>query len=229
MLELFRSGEPINKLLVAKGERQGSIIKILQLAKEHHIVVQEVPRESLDQMSQTQAHQGVIALVSPVSYQDFDKLLQTNTKHFYLVLDGLEDPHNLGSLVRTAEACGVTGVIIPKRRAVPVTATVAKTSAGAIAHIPICRVNNIVAVLERLKEVGCWIAGADLAGQVCYKQDLKGPLALVIGSEGKGLSRLVKEHCDFLVHIPMYGQIGSLNASVAGGILLYEITKQQNG
>ncbi len=228
VLELFRSGEAINKLLVAKGERHGSIHKILQLAKQNQVIVQEVNKDVLDRISQTQAHQGVIAYISPVSYMELDALLSQNSKHFYLVLDGIQDPHNFGSLLRTAEACGVTGVIIPKRRAVPVTAVVAKASAGAVSHVPICRENNIVTVIKRLKENGCWIAGADMDGQACYQQDLSGNLGLVIGSEGKGISRLVKEHCDYLIRIPMCGKVGSLNAAVAGGILLYEIIRQQN-
>lgn len=228
VLELLKSEQPINQLLVAKGDKQGSILQILALAKEQQVVIKEVQRNYLDSMSETGAHQGVIAQVAPFSYLELDELLGTSEHKLFLVLAGIQDPHNLGSLIRTAEVCGVNGVIIPKRRAVGVTSTVAKSSAGAVSHMPICRVSNIVATLKRLKEEGCWVVGADMDGEVCYKQDLSGNLALVIGSEGAGLGRLVKETCDFLVRIPMLGAIESLNAAVAGGILLYEIVRQQN-
>lgn len=227
VLELFASGQPINQILVAKGERHGSIHKILGLAREHQVIVKEVQRSHLDSISQTQAHQGVIAYTSPIQYWELADLLAKENVEVVLVLDEIQDPHNLGSLIRTAEACGVDGVIIPKRRAVGVTPVVAKTSAGAIAHIPICRVSNLVASLNELKEQGFWIAGADMVGEVCYRQDLKGKLALVVGNEGKGLGRLVKETCDFLISIPMQGAVNSLNASVAGGILMYELMRQR--
>lgn len=229
VLELFRSGRPINQIYVAKGDRQGSIRKILRLAKKHQVVVKEVKRDYLDTMSQTRNHQGVIAQIAPIKYCDLEDLLTRSKAGFYLVLAGIQDPYNLGSLIRSAEICGVDGVIIPKRRAVGVTAVVAKASAGAVSHLPICRVTNIVDTLKRLKEAGCWVVGADMDGEICYKQDLTQPAALVIGGEGSGLPRLVKETCDFLVRIPLHGSIGSFNAAVAGGILMYEIARQKNG
>lgn len=228
ILELFAAGQPINQILVAKGERHGSIHKILGLARENKVIVKEVQRSHLDSISETKAHQGVVAYISPIKYWKLADLLAKDSNKLFLVLDEIQDPYNLGSLLRTAEACGVDGVIIPKRRAVGVTATVAKASAGAVSHIPICRVSNVVATLRELKEHGFWVAGADMDGVACYEQDLTGKLALVVGNEGKGLGRLVKETCDYLVKIPMQGALGSLNASVAGGILLYEIMRQKN-
>jgi len=228
VLELFAAGQAINQILVAKGERHGSIHKILKLAKEQGVIIKEVQRSYLDSISETKAHQGVIAYISPIQYWELADLLTKDSLEVLLVLDEIQDPHNLGSLIRTAEACGVDGVIIPKRRAAAVTPTVAKVSAGSVSHIPICRVGNLVGALKELKDKGFWVAGADMAGQVCYRQDLQGKIVLVVGNEGKGLGRLVKETCDFLVKIPMQGAVGSLNAAVAGGILIYEIMRQRD-
>lgn len=228
VLECLRSGQAVNQLYVAQGSNQGSIRQIIQLAREQNIVVKEVPRSVLDSMSQTHNHQGVIAYISPIQYIELDDLLALNKPPYYLVLAGIEDPHNLGSLIRSAEACGFSGVIIPKRRATAVTPVVVKASAGAAAHLPIVRVTNLTAALKQLQDAGCWIVGADMDGQVCYEQDLRGPIALVIGSEGSGLPRLIKDNCDLLVRIPLYGAIESFNAAVAGGILMYEIQRQNH-
>ncbi len=230
VLELLRTGKTINRLMVAKGEHHGSIKQIIALAKERNIVLQLVERQYLNKLSETGAHQGVIAQVSPIEYLELDDVLEANQGNknaFYLVLDGISDPHNLGSLIRTAETSGVTAVIIPKHRAAGVTATVIKTSAGAAFHLPICRVTNLAMTIKTLKENGCWIVGADMDGTTMYQQDLTGPIALVVGSEGKGMSELVKKSCDFIVSIPMFGKINSLNASVAGGLIMYEIVRQR--
>ncbi|HHY10206.1 MAG TPA: 23S rRNA (guanosine(2251)-2'-O)-methyltransferase RlmB [Firmicutes bacterium] len=231
VLELLRSGREVNKLLVARGQKRGSIRRILALAKDQGIVVQEVDRHVLDSMSKIENHQGVIAQVAPISYWDLEEILaqkkDSKSAPLFLLLDGIQDPYNLGSLLRTGEALGVDAAVIPRRRAVGVTAAVMSASAGAASHIPISRVNSIAATIDILKAAGLWIVGADMAGETVYKQDLPGPLALAIGSEGDGLSRLVKEKCDFLVSIPMLGKTGSLNASVAGAIVLYEIMRQR--
>lgn len=228
VIELFRSDQTINQIYVAKGEHHGSIKKIFALAKQQQVVIKEVKRDYLDSLSEGQNHQGVVAQIAAIEYMDLGDLIARSNRKFFLVLAGIQDPHNLGSLIRSAEACGVEGIIIPTRRAAGITTTVAKVSAGAVAHIPICRVTNIVTTLQILKDEGCWIAGADMDGDLCYQQELTGSLALVIGSEGDGLPRLVKETCDFLIRIPMLGKINSLNAAVAGGILMYEVVRQQN-
>lgn len=228
VLELFNSGRPVNQLYVAEGSRHGSMKKIIALAKAENVPVKVVQREYLDSLCPGSNHQGVAARVAPIQYMELADLLAMNKPPFYLVLAGIEDPHNLGSLIRSAEICGVSGVIIPKRRAVAVTPTVVKASAGAVSHMPIARVTNTAAALQELKDAGCWVVGADMDGEVCYEQDLNIPIALVIGSEGRGLPRLVKERCDLLVRIPQYGSIDSLNAAVAGGILIYEITRQKH-
>ncbi len=231
VLEALRAGQEINKIVVAKGQRQGSIREILALAKERGIVVQEVERTVLDKLSETSSHQGVLAQVAEVAYWELDDLLakprDPNWAPFLVLLDGIQDPHNLGSIVRSVEAMGADGVVIPKRRAVAVTQTVMKSSAGAATYVPICRVGNLTASIDTLKKAGYWIIGADMAGDTCFSQDLTGPIALVIGGEGFGLSRLVKEKCDFLSSIPMRGNINSLNASVAAGILMFEVVRQR--
>lgn len=231
VLEWLRSDRPINKIFIAQGVEQGPLQRILKIAKDKKIPVQEVDKQYLNSISETRSHQGVIAQVSSVDYWELDQLLasikQTEQPPLLLLLDGIQDPHNLGSLIRTAESAGVQGVIIPARRAVGVTATVAKTSAGAVSYMPICRVTNLVATMKRLKQENIWIAGADMEGTLCYDQDLTGPLALVIGGEGEGLSRLVKDNCDFLVKMPMKGQLNSLNASVAGALVIYEVLRQR--
>ena len=232
VLELLESERDINKILIAKGERHGSINKIITIAKQRKIVVAEVERQKLNAISETNNHQGVIAIVPPFNYVSVEDILnEAKTKNedpFVLILDGIEDPHNLGSIIRTAETAGVHGVIIPKRRAASVNATVSKSSAGAVEHVKIARVNNINETIKYLKEEGLWICGTDGdAKDYYYNQNLKGPIAIVIGSEGFGMSRLVKENCDFLVKIPMKGKITSLNASVSAGIVIYEAVKQR--
>jgi len=232
VLELLESERDINKILIAKGERHGSINKIITIAKQRKIVIAEVERQKLNVISETNNHQGVIAIVPPFNYVEVEDILGEakfkNEDPFVLILYGIEDPHNLGSIIRTAETAGVHGVIIPKRRAASVNATVSKSSAGAVEHVKIARVNNINETIKYLKEEGLWICGTDGdAKDYYYNQNLKGPMAIVIGSEGFGMSRLVKENCDFLVKIPMKGKITSLNASVSAGIVIYEAVKQR--
>ena len=232
VLELLESDRDINKILIARGEKHGSINKIIALAKERKIVIAEVERNKLNAISETGNHQGVIAIVPPFNYVDVEDILNEakskNEDPFILILDGIEDPHNLGSIIRTAETAGVHGVIIPKRRAASVNATVSKTSAGAVEHVKIARVNNLNETIKYLKENDVWICGTDgEAKDYYYDQNLKGALAIVIGSEGFGMSRLVKENCDYLVKIPMKGKSTSLNASVSAGIVIYESVKQR--
>lgn len=232
VLELLESDKDINKIYVQNGEMHGSIHKILAIAKEKKVVVVRVDKAKLNEMSQTNNHQGVIAIVPPYEYYEVDDLLEEakNKKEdsFLLLLDGIEDVHNLGSIIRTAETAGVHGIIIPKRRAALVNSTVKKTSAGAAEYVKIARVNNINETIRYLKEQGIWICGTDMDTQnYYYEQDLTGPIAIVIGSEGSGMSRLVKDNCDFIVKIPMKGKISSLNASVSAGIVIYEAVKQK--
>ena len=220
VLELLESGRDINKILVANGEKHGSIHKILAIAKERKIIVTEIEKNKLNQIAQTPNNQGVIAIVPPYDYCEVEDILdeakRKNEKPFILILDGIEDPHNLGSIIRTAETAGVHGIIIPKRRAASVNSTVSKVSAGAVEYMKIARVNNINETIRYLKEQDVWICGTDMDTDTIYtKQDYKMPIAIVIGSEGFGMSRLVKENCDFLVKIPMKGRITSLNASVS--------------
>ena len=233
VLELLESGKDINKILIAKGEKHGSIYKIIAIAKERKVITVEVEKAKLNQMSSTENNQGVIAIVPPYSYCEVEDILKEAKEKqedpFILLLDGIEDPHNLGSMIRTAETAGVHGIIIPKRRAASVNSTVNKVSTGAVEHMKIARVNNLKDVIRYLKEQGIWICGTDMdTDTYYYNQDLKGPLAIVVGSEGFGMSRLVKENCDFLVKIPMKGKITSLNASVSAGIVLYEVVRQRN-
>ena len=232
VLELLESEKDINKIYVTRGEKQGSINKIIGRAKGKGIVLVEVDKTKLDEMSQTGNHQGVIAIVPPFEYCEVEDILDEaknkNEQPFILILDGIEDPHNLGAIIRTAETAGVHGVIIPKRRAASVNSTVNKVSAGAVEHMKIARVNNINDTIQYLKDNGLWIIGTDgKAENYYYEQDLTGPIALVIGSEGYGMNRLVSENCDILVKIPMMGKITSLNASVSAGIVTYEIVKQR--
>lgn len=233
VLELLESGRDINKILVANGEKHGSIHKILAIAKERKIIVTEMERNKLNQIAQTPNNQGVIAIVPPYDYCEVEEILEEanrkNEMPFILILDGIEDPHNLGSIIRTAETAGVHGIIIPKRRAASVNSTVSKVSAGAVEYMKIARVNNINETIRYLKEQDVWICGTDMDTNTIYtKQDYKMPIAIVIGSEGFGMSRLVKENCDFLVKIPMKGKITSLNASVSAGIIMYEVVKNRN-
>ena len=232
VLELLESGKDINKIYITKGEKHGSITKIIAKAKERKIVTVEVEREKINQMAQTENAQGVIAIVPPFDYCEVEDILNEakskNEKAFILILDGIEDPHNLGSIIRTAETAGVHGIIIPKRRAAAVNSTVVKTSAGATSFMKVARVNNINETIKDLKENNVWIYGTDMETEkMYYDEDLTGNVAIVIGSEGFGMSRLVKENCDFLIKIPMKGKITSLNASVSAGIVMYEAVKQR--
>jgi len=232
VIETLKSDRTIEQILVAKGDLSGSINMILAMAKEKKTVVKEVDRKKLDQMSLTGSHQGVIAQVTPFKYSEVEDILnyasERNEKPFLIILDEIEDPHNFGSIVRTADACGVHGIIIPKRRNVGVTPVVFKTSAGACEHMKIAKVTNINVAIDKLKENGIWIYGADMHGsEYCYDADMRGAIAMVIGSEGRGIAKLTRDKCDVLVKIPMVGKISSLNASVAGGILMYEILRQK--
>lgn len=232
VIEALKSDRTIENILLAKGDTTGSISKILAIAKEKGIVVKEVDRKKLDSMSSTGSHQGVMAIVTPYKYFEVEEILEyaneKEEKPFIVILDEIEDPHNLGAIIRTAEICGVHGIIISKRRNVGITPTVYKTSAGAIEYMRIAKVSNINSVIDELKEKGIWVYGADMDGEsYCFQANLSGAVALVIGSEGKGISKLTKEKCDALVKIPMVGSITSLNASVAAGIMMYEVLKQK--
>lgn len=232
VIEALKSDRTIEYILIAKGDMIGSISVVLALAKEKGIVTKEVDRRKLDEMSQTSSHQGVMAVVTPYKYFSLNDIFKTaeerGEKPFIIILDEIEDPHNFGSIIRTAEVCGAHGIIIPKRRNVGATPTVYKTSAGAIEHVKIAKVTNINATIDEIKERGVWVYGADMdAESYIFNTDLTGAVALVIGSEGRGISKLTKEKCDVLVKIPMVGKITSLNASVAGGIIMYEIMKQK--
>lgn len=230
--EALKAGRPINKVFMARASKPGTFREIINLAKQQNIVVQEVDAAKLDALSPDVKHQGVIAMAAAKEYMDLDEVLAKLTgkqeQPLLVLLDELEDPHNFGAILRTCDAVGVDGVLIPKRRSVMLTATVARTSAGAIEHVPVVRIGNIVQTIEKLKKLGFWVAGADMEGtQIYYQSNLTGPLLLVMGSEGRGLGRLVKEQCDFLVRIPMKGKVNSLNVSVAGSLLLYEIMRQR--
>lgn len=232
VLELLESKKDINKIFVTKGEKHGSINKIIAIAKERRIIIVEKDRRQMEQIAQTNNYQGVIAIVPPFEYCEIEDILEEaksrNEDPFVLILDGIEDPHNLGSVIRTAETAGVHGIIIPKRRAASVNATVNKTSAGAVEHMKIARVTNISDSIQKLKDAGLWICGTDINTQTYYyNQDLTGPLGIVIGNEGSGMSEKVRKNCDFLVKIPMKGKVTSLNASVSTGIVVYEAVKQR--
>lgn len=231
VLEAFRSGKTIDRLYVLDGCQDGPVRTILREAKKHDTLIQFVEKQRLDQLSETKKHQGVIALAAAYEYAEVEDLLkiaeQKGEPPFLFLLDNVEDPHNLGAIIRTANLAGAHGVIIPKRRAVGVTATVAKTSAGAINYTPVAKVANLTAVIRELKERGIWFVCADMGGTQMYQLNLKGPIGLVIGNEGDGVSRLVKENCDYIASIPMRGEIDSLNASVAAGVLAYEIVRQR--
>ena len=234
VLEILKSEKEVEKIFIIRGQLKGSINKILGIAGDRNIVIQQVDKNKLDQISEGNAHQGVAALVSAYSYSSIDEILDKAKKSqsppFVIILDGIEDPHNLGAIIRTAECGGVHGIIIPKRRSGHVTQTVYKSSAGAVEHMLIAKVNNISDTIGELKEKGLWVYGADMNGEENhFNTELKGPIVLVIGSEGKGISRIVKEKCDFLLKIPMLGQISSLNASNAASILIYEVIRQNHG
>lgn len=233
VLEAFRSGKTIDKLYVQKGISDGPIQSILREAKKGDTILNFVDKERLDQMSEEGRHQGVIAHAAAYEYAQVEDMLKAAEEKgeppFLFLLDGIEDPHNLGAIIRTANLAGAHGVIIPKRRAVGLTATVAKTSAGALNYTPVAKVTNLAAEIEELKKKGMWFVCADMDGELMYRLDLKGPIGLVIGSEGNGVGRLVREKCDMVASIPMKGDIDSLNASVAAGVLAYEIVRQRLG
>lgn len=232
VIELLESGKDINKIFITKGEKHGSIHKIIAMAKESRVIIVEKERKQMEEMAQTQNFQGVIAMVPPFEYCEVEDILQEAKEReeepFILILDGIEDPHNLGSMIRTAETAGVHGIIIPKRRAAMVNSTVNKVSAGAVQHMKVARVTNISDTIEELKKEGVWICGTDInTSTYYYDQDLTGPIGIVIGNEGNGISQKVKKNCDFLVKIPMKGKVTSLNASVSTGIIVYEVVKQR--
>jgi 23S rRNA (guanosine2251-2'-O)-methyltransferase len=234
VLEAFRSGKTIDRLFVLDGCKDGPVQTILREAKKHKdTVISFVKKERLDQISETGKHQGVIAYAASYEYVEVEDILDAASKKgedpFVIILDGIEDPHNLGAIIRTANLAGAHGVIIPKHRAVGLTATVAKASAGAINYTPVAKVTNIAQTIEDLKDKGLWFACADMGGETMYKLNLKGPIGLVIGNEGSGVSRLVKEKCDMIASIPMKGDIDSLNASVACGVLAFEVVRQRLG
>ena len=233
--EALKAGRSINRLLIAEGSRDGSMQKLIALAKESHIIIESISRERLDKIADGQRHQGVVAYAAPVEYSTFEDILQfaesKNESQFILLLDELEDPHNFGAILRTADAVGVHGVLIPKRRSVSLNTTVAKTSAGAVEYVKVAQINNVAQTIKQLKEKFFTIIGSDIEGVEIFSEkhnfDFKGAIVLIIGSEGKGMRRLTKENCDVLLKIPMVGKINSLNASVAAAILMYEVFRQK--
>ena len=231
VLEAFRSGKTIDKVYVLDGCQDGPIRTVIREAKKHDTIINFVTKERLDQLSETKKHQGVVAHAAAYEYATVEDMLELARKKgedpFLILLDNIEDPHNLGAIIRTANLAGAHGVIIPKRRAVGLTATVAKTSAGALNYTPVAKVTNLAKTMEELKEQGLWFVCADMGGEVMYRMNLKGPIGLVVGNEGEGVGRLVKEKCDYIASIPMKGDIDSLNASVAAGVLAYEIVRQR--
>jgi len=232
VLEALRGGRSIHKLLVAQGASKGSVLEILGVARDRRIPVQEVTRQHLDTLTGAANHQGVVALAAAKEYVEVEDILRLAREKgedpFILILDEIEDPHNLGAILRTADAAGVHGVVIPKRRAVGLTTAVAKASAGAVEYVPVARVTNLAQTVEMLKEAGCWIAGSDAAAkQPVWEADLKGPLGIIIGGEGRGIGRLLREKCDYLVKFPMHGRVSSLNASVAAALICYEALRQR--
>lgn len=233
VMEAFRSGKTIDRLFVLDGCQDGPVKSIIREAKKQDTILNFVAKERLDQMSDTGHHQGVIAFAAAYEYAEVEDLLKNAEEKgeppFLFLLDGIEDPHNLGAIIRTANLAGAHGVIIPKRRAVGLTATVARTSAGALNYTPVAKVTNMASVIEELKKKGMWFVCADMGGETMYRLNLTGPIGLVIGNEGEGVSRLVREKCDMIASIPMKGNIDSLNASVAAGVLAYEIVRQRLG
>lgn len=232
VLELLESDKDINKIYITKGELKGSINKIIAIANEKKVIIVQKDKKQMDMMAQSENYQGVIAVVPPYEYVEVEDILELakerNEDPFILILDGIEDTHNLGAIIRTAETAGVHGIIIPKRRAAQVNSTVSKVASGALEYMKIARVNNITDTISKLKDKGVWICGTAIdADKFYYDQNLTGPLAIVIGNEGKGISDLVKRNCDFLVKIPMKGKVTSLNASVSTGIIVYEAVKQR--
>lgn len=231
VLEAFRSGKPIDKLFVLDGCKDGPVQSITREAKKHDTIINYVAKERLDQMSETGKHQGVIAYAAAYEYAEVEDILKAAEEKgeppFIFLLDGIEDPHNLGAIIRTANLAGAHGVIIPKHRAAGLTATVARTSAGALNYTPVAKVTNLGTTIEELKKQGLWFVCADMGGELMYRMNLKGPIGLVIGNEGSGVGKLVREKCDMVASIPMHGNIDSLNASVAAGVLAYEIVRQR--
>ena len=233
VLEAFRSGKTIDKVYILDGCQDGPIRSIVREAKKHDTIINFVAKERLSQISETGKHQGAIAIAAAYEYAEVEDMLRLAEEKgedpFLILLDNIEDPHNLGAIIRTANLAGAHGVIIPKRRAVGLTATVAKTSAGALNYTPVAKVTNLVKTMEELKEKGLWFVCADMGGDIMYDVNLKGPIGLVIGNEGEGVGRLVKETCDMTASIPMAGDIDSLNASVAAGVMAFEIVRQRRG
>ncbi len=230
--ELLMGGRDVDKLYITSGEREGSINQLLGIAAERAIPITECDRSRLDTMAKGGRHQGIIAIAAERNYSSIDEILEyakeKDEPPFIVVCDGVEDPHNLGAIIRCADCSGVHGIIIPKRRAVGLTATVSKSSAGALEHMRVAKVTNLASAIDELKERGLWIYAADMDGSTYYKTDMKGAVALVLGSEGFGISRLVKEKCDFTVSIPLYGQVNSMNVSCAAAVLLAEVARQRN-
>lgn len=231
VLEAFRAGKTVDKIFLLDGNNDGPISSIIREAKKNDTIINYVTKERLDQMSETGKHQGAIAYIAAYEYAELEDILKIAEEKgeppFLILLDNIEDPHNLGAIIRTANLVGAHGVIIPKRRAAGLTATVARTSAGALNYTPVAKVTNLSTTIEDLKKRGLWFVCADMAGEIMYNVNLKGPIGLVIGNEGEGVSRLVKEKCDYNAQIPMKGDIDSLNASVAAGVLAYEILRQR--
>lgn len=231
VMEAFRSGKTIDRLFVLDGCQDGPVKSIIREAKKTDCIITFVKKERLDQLSATGKHQGVIAYAAAYEYAEVEDILnaaqEKNEPPFIILLDSIEDPHNLGAIIRTAHQAGAHGIIIPKRRAVGLTATVAKVSAGALNYLPVAKVTNLATTIDELKEKGLWFVCADMDGELMYKLNLKGAIGLVVGSEGEGVGRLVKEKCDFVARIPMFGQVDSLNASVATGVMAYEIVRQR--
>lgn len=232
ILEAMEAGREINKLLVQEGTKDRTVQKIIDAAKARKLLIQFVDRRNLDKLCEGENHQGVVAYVAPYRYYELDEILsiahERNETPLLIICDEITDPHNLGSIIRTANAVGAHGVVIPKRRSATVNQTVVKTSSGAAEYVPVAKVTNIAQTIDVLKASGVWVVGTDMGEQTYYNADLKGPLAIVVGNEGKGISRLVKEKCDFLVSLPMKGKVDSLNASVACSIVLYEVVRQRN-
>jgi len=233
VMEALKAGRPISKILFSQSIKQGNIKEITNIAQIKNIPYQFVDKKKLDVLAEGNIHQGIIAETGVKEYVDWEEIVdnvqEKGEEPFLIILDGLEDPHNLGAIMRTADAVGAHGIIIPKHRSVSLTSGVARASAGAIEYIPVARVTNLPKTMDKLKEKGCWIVGTDVEGkQKYFEANLKGPLVIVLGSEGRGLGKLVKEKCDFLVSIPMVGHVNSLNVSAAGAVLLYEIIRQRN-
>ena len=229
VMEALKGNREIDKILVQKGEKEGSVIKIISLAKSKSVVVQEVEKMKLDELTGREKHQGVVAYVAAHEYVSVDEILEEaeakGEQPFVVILDNIQDPHNLGAIIRTAHNAGAHGIIIPKRRAVGLTGTVAKSSAGALEYMKVAKVSNIVQTIRELKERGLWIACADMDGKTLYEEDLTGPIGIVVGSEGEGVSKLTRDNCDYIVSVPMYGKVTSLNASVAASLMVYEVVR----